>query len=72
MDSLVFKYTNGYQAHYIDKHPNKDSFRDVDSDLSAYPEETIVILKDGALVCYCIDIPGLEEVEKEMKLTRED
>ena len=72
MDSLICKYTNGYQAHYIDKLPNKDSFRSVDSDPSAYPEETIVILKDGAVACFCIDIPGLEDVEQEMKLIKED
>ena len=72
MDSLICKYTNGYQAHYIDKHPNKDSFRSVDYDPFAYPEETIVILKDGAVVCFCIDISGLEDVEQEMKLIKED
>ena len=72
MESLLHKYTNGYQAHLIDEHPNKDFFRSVDSDLSAFPDETIVILKDGVVVCFCVGIPGLEEVEREMQLVRCD
>lgn len=70
MESLICNYTNGYQAHFIDKHPNKDWFRDVNNDLSAYPDETIVILHDGVVVCFCIDTHGLKEVEDEMKLVR--
>lgn len=69
VNSLICKYTNGYQAHFIDEHPGRDSFRSLDYYLPAYPDETIVILKDGVVVCYVKDIPSLKEIEGNMGLT---
>ncbi len=68
MNSLIKKYTNGYEAHWIDRHPKRFIFRDVDFYLTALPDEKIVILKDGVIVMYLPELPDLNKLEKELAL----
>lgn len=42
--SIIRGYTNGYEAHWIDKHPYRDVFRDPNGDVTAFSYETIVLL----------------------------
>ena len=69
MQSLIKKYTNGYEAHWIDKHFNRKVFRDLRYYLNAFPEEKIVVLMDtGIVVTYLEELKDLEELEKSLKL----
>lgn len=68
MQSLIKKYTNGYEAHWIDKHFNRNVFRDVNYYLHAFPEEQIVVLMNGIVVVYLKELKDLEELEKSLKL----
>lgn len=74
MQSLIHKYSNGYQAHFIDKHPNKDFFRRKgpvfgDYDI-AFDDETIVVLKDGVVCMFLHNEDELCELEVKMNLIR--
>ena len=72
-NSLIRKYTNGYEAHYIDKHPRGETYRDPSQPLGygAYSEEKIMLLNS----CWCVVVfletmEDLERIEGEMKLIR--
>lgn len=72
-ESLIAKYTNGYEAHFIDKHPHGEFYRNRDNDSGVYcfPEETIMLLnRDGVVVVFLENESNLEEIEKGMKLER--
>ena len=69
--SLIKKYTNGYEAHLIDKHPHGEFYRDINNSCGvvAYPEEKIMLLQSaGCVVVFLKDRSELGEIEKSMKL----
>lgn len=66
------RYTNGYEAWYIEDHPHKDVFRDFRRDIFAYPEEKIVVMHDGAVVVFLETIDDLIKLEENMHLTVKD
>lgn len=69
--SLIRKYTNGYQAHYIDMHPHGKTYRKRDNETYswAFPEEKIMLLtRDGVVVVFLEELSNLEEIEKSMHL----
>lgn len=66
------RYTNGYEAWYIDEHPHKDVLRDVSRGIFAFPEEKIVIMHDGTIVMFLESIDDLVRIEKEMRLKTKD
>lgn len=71
--SLIRKYKNGYEAHWIDKHPRMEYYRNEECDMSAYPDEKVVVLNN----CWCVvvflnGIKELEIFEKEMHLLKEE
>lgn len=68
MDSLIKEYTNGYMAHWIDRHPNRNVFRNQDFEPAAYPEEKIVVLKDGAVCIYLEGLKDLKLYETQLRL----
>lgn len=67
--SMIRKYTNGYEAHFIDRHPHGAFYRDPKNDLAAYTDEKIMLLNPlGVVVVFLKDKVALSEIEKSMKL----
>lgn len=67
------KYTNGYEAHLIDGHPNGKIYRDPHnpSGLVALPEESIMLLTEcWSVVMFLNTIEDLNRIENEMNLKR--
>ena len=70
--SLIRKYTNGYEAHFIDRHPHGKFYRTVNSGINAFPDEEIMLLQtSGIVVMFLKDITALKEIEKSMNLVSE-
>lgn len=71
--SLIRKYENGYEAHWIDKHPHGAFYRDVNdpSCLTAFPKESVMLLTENwTVVMFLKGLSDLERIENEMKLKR--
>ena len=69
--SLISKYTNGYEAHWIDGHPHGKTYRDIHNGLGyvALPNEQIMLLNgSGVVVVFLESLSGLDRMEKELKL----
>ena len=69
--SLIRKYTNGYEAHWIDGHPHGKTSRDVHNGLGyvALPNEQIMLLNgSGVVVVFLERLSDLDKMEKELKL----
>lgn len=72
--SLIRKYTNGYEAHFIDRHPHGKFYRTVNngSGINAFPDEEIMLLQTcGIVVMFLKDRTALKEIEKSMNLVSE-
>ena len=71
MQSMIRQYSNGYTAHWIDKHPNGTIFRDINNNIgvTALPDETIVVVNMATVVSFLEDIAALDRWEQEMHLT---
>lgn len=72
--SMIRKYTNGYEAHLIDRHPHGKYYRDVNnsSGIVAFQEEEIMLLNlSGVVVMFLRDRCELAEIEKSMNLQSE-
>ena len=70
--SLIRKYTNGYEAHFIDRHPHGAFFRDPQNVLSALPDEDIMLINSsGIVVMFLKKMGDLSEIEKSMRLQSE-
>lgn len=71
IQSMIRQYSNGYTAHWIDKHPNGTIFRDINNNIgvTAFPEETIVVVNLGTVVSFLEDIAALDRWDQEMHLT---
>lgn len=71
--SLIRKYTNGYEAHWIDGHPHGKTYRDVHNGLGyvAYPNEQIMLLNSSwVVVVFLESLSDLDKMEKELKLQK--
>lgn len=69
---MIRKYTNGYEAHFIDRHPHGAFYRDPKNDLTAFPDEEIMLLdSSGVVVVFLKDKVALSEIEKSMRLQSE-
>lgn len=66
------RYTNGYEAWYIEDHPHKDVLRDFRRGIFAFPEEKIVVMHDGTVVVFLETINDLDKLEKDMHLIVKD
>ena len=67
--AMIKKYSNGYEAWYIDKHPHGRIFRSEDYCPKADKDETIVLLTEyWSVVVYIKNLIGLEEMEAKLKL----
>ena len=69
--SLIRKYTNGYQAHWIDGHPHGKTYRDVHNGLgyAALPDEQIMLLNgSGVVVVFLKSLFDLDKMQKVLKL----
>ena len=66
------RYTNGYEAWYIEDHPHKDVLRDFRRGIFAFPEEKIVVMHNGAVVVFLETINDLDKLEKDMHLIVKD
>lgn len=69
--SLIRKYTNGYEAHWIDDHSHGKTYRDVHNELGyvALPNEQIMLLnRSGVVVAFLESFSDLDKIEKELKL----
>lgn len=70
--SMIRKYTNGYEAHFIDKYPHGAFYRDPQNVLSAFPDEDIMLINSsGVVVVFLKDEVALSEIEKSMRLQSE-
>lgn len=70
--SLIRKYTNGYEAHFIDRYPHGAFFRDPQNVLSAFPDEDIMLINSsGVVVLFLKNMGDLSEIEKSMRLQSE-
>ena len=72
-ESVLRKYTNGYEAHLIDKHPHGLTYRDPRRPLGygAFPEEKIMLLQRyGCVVMFLETMEDLDRIEKQMHLER--
>ena len=71
---MIRKYTNGYEAHLIDKHPHCKFYRTPhnSSGIEALPHEKIMLLQTiGVVVMFLKDRAALAEIEKSMGLISE-
>ena len=71
--SLIRRYENGYEAHYIDRHPYGKFYRAVGnaSGRTAFPEETIMLLNSQwSVVMFLETTEDLDRIECEMNLKR--
>ena len=71
---MIRKYTNGYEAHLIDRHPHGKFYRKPNnsSGIEALPGENIMLLQNcGVVVTFLKDRVALAEIEKSMKLISE-
>lgn len=69
--SLIRKYANGYEAHWIDSHPHGKTYRNVHNGLGyvALPNEQIMLLNcSGVVVVFIESLSDLDKMEKELKL----
>lgn len=69
--SLIRRYSNGFEAHWIDKHPHGRFYRLVgdESTVSAFLEETIMLLNtSGVVVMFLEKMEDLDRIEREMRL----
>lgn len=67
--AMIKKYTNGYEAWYIDKHPHGRIFRSEDYCPKADKDESIVLLTEyWSVVVYLKNLIELEEMEAKLKL----
>lgn len=72
-DSLIRKYSNGYEAHWIDMHPHGKIYRDVHNNLDyfAFHKEQIMLLNtSGVVVVFLNGLSDLDRMEKELHLQR--
>lgn len=68
---MIRKYSNGYEAHWIDMHPHGKTYRDVHNCLGyiAFPCEEIMLLNNsGVVVIFLESLTDLERIEKELRL----
>lgn len=71
--SLIRKYNNGYEAHWIDIHPHGEIYRDVHNNLGyvAFPDEQIMLLNNsGVVVVFLNSLSDLDRIEKELHLQK--
>lgn len=71
--SLIRKYTNGYEAHWIDGHPHGKTYRDVHNGLGyvALPDEQIMLLNgSGVVVVFLESLSDLDRMEEELRLQK--
>ena len=71
--SLIRKYTNGYEAHWIDDHLHGKTYRDVHNGLGyvALPDEQIMLLNgSGVVVVFLESLSDLDRMEEELRLQR--
>lgn len=66
------RYTNGYEAWYIEDHSHKDVLRDFRQGIFAYPEEKIVVMHYGTVVVFLETIDDLIKLEEDMHLIVKD
>lgn len=69
--SLIRKYANGYEAHWIDSHPHGKTYRDVHNGLGyvALPNEQIMLLNSsGVVVVFLESLSDLDRMEEELHL----
>lgn len=69
--SLIRRYSNGYEAHWIDSHPHGEIYRDVHNRLGivAIPNEQIMLLNSsGVVVVFLESITDLDRVQEELHL----
>lgn len=69
--SLIRKYANGYEAHWIDSHPHGKTYRDVHNGIGyvALPDEQIMLLNgSGVVVVFLESFSDLDKMEKVLKL----
>ena len=69
--SLIRKYTNGYEAHWIDSHPHGKKYRCVHNGLgyAALPDEQIMLLNSfGVVVVFLKNLSDLDKMQKVLKL----
>lgn len=69
--SLIRRYSNGFEAHWIDKHPHGRFYRLVgdESTVTAFLEETIMLLNtSGVVVMFMEKMEDLDRIEREMRL----
>ena len=69
--SLIRKYTNGYEAHWIDSHPHGKKYRYVHNGLGyvAFPDEQIMLLNgSGVVVIFLKSLSDLDKMQKVLKL----
>lgn len=66
---MIKKYTNGYEAWYINQHPHGNTFRSPGYSPCAYDNETIVLLNESwCVVMYIKNTDELATIENQMKL----
>lgn len=69
--SLIRKYANGYEAHWIDSHPHGKKYRYVHNRLGyvAFPDEQIMLLnRSGVVVVFLKSLSDLDKMQKVLKL----
>ena len=77
---MIRGYANGYTAHWIDMHPNREVYRGIrngyrsisnDYDIVAFPDEQIVLLHPhGVVVIFLVSLDDLDRIEQKMHLVR--
>ena len=69
--SLIRKYTNGYEAHWIDDHLHGKTYRDAHNGLGyvALHNEKIMLLNGfGVVVVFLEILSDLDRMEEELRL----
>ena len=70
------RYTNGYEAWWIELHPREKVLRDINQPVHAFPEEKIVLMHDTSInsvpVVFLKTIDELYSIEDQMNLKAKD
>lgn len=66
------RYTNGYEAWWLENHPNEAVLRDVNQLVCAFPDDKIVIMHGGVPVVFLKNIDELRSIEDQMHLKVKD